>query len=45
MNGTQHLSRMANDIGNFFRGQSNRDEAIAEDPNAKASQPPGGDAG
>ena len=83
---TQHLSRMANDIGNFFRAQSNRNEAItgisnhiksfwtrrmqeqliarldrgddgldelpraalrriAEHPNAKARQPPGGDAG
>jgi formate dehydrogenase subunit delta len=82
---TQHLSRMANDIGNFFRGQSCRDDAItgitnhiksfwtprmqqqliarlggddgldelpreamrriAEHPNAKAQQAPGGDAG
>jgi formate dehydrogenase subunit delta len=25
---TQHLSRMANDIGNFFRAQSNRNDAI-----------------
>ena len=83
---TQHLSRMANDIGNFFRAQSNRNEAItgitnhiksfwtprmqeqliarldggddgldelprealrriAEHPNEKPRQPPGGDAG
>jgi formate dehydrogenase subunit delta len=82
---TRHLSRMANDIGHFFRAQSNRDDAIAgitnhirsfwtprmleqmiaglggddgldelprealrciaEHPNAKARQPPGGDAG
>jgi formate dehydrogenase subunit delta len=25
---THYLSRMANDVGNFFRAQSNRDEAI-----------------
>jgi formate dehydrogenase subunit delta len=26
---TQHLARMANDIANFFRGQSDREDAIA----------------
>jgi formate dehydrogenase subunit delta len=26
---TQYLSRMANDIGNFFRAQSSRDDAIS----------------
>jgi formate dehydrogenase subunit delta len=29
MSGTQQLVQMANDIGNFFRGQPNRDDAIA----------------
>ncbi|MDB6085701.1 MAG: NAD-dependent formate dehydrogenase [Gammaproteobacteria bacterium] len=29
MSGTQHLVQMANDIGNFFRAQPNRDDAIA----------------
>jgi formate dehydrogenase subunit delta len=29
MSSTQHLARMANDIANFFRGQSNREDAIA----------------
>jgi len=83
---TQHLARMANDIANFFRGQSDREDAIAgiakhlrnfwtprmrekliagldgegeeldelprealrriaEHPNDKSQEPPGGDAG
>jgi len=29
MSGTQHLVQMANDIGNFFRAQPNREDAIA----------------
>ena len=29
MSGTQHLVQMANDIGNFFRAQPNREAAIA----------------
>jgi formate dehydrogenase subunit delta len=29
MSGTQHLVQMANDIGNFFRAQPNRNDAIA----------------
>jgi len=29
MSSTQHLARMANDIANFFRGQSDREDAIA----------------
>jgi formate dehydrogenase subunit delta len=29
MSSAQHLAQMANDIGNFFRAQGSRDEAIA----------------
>ena len=29
MSGNQHLVQMANDIGNFFRAQPNREEAIS----------------
>lgn len=29
MSGSQHLVQMANDIGNFFRAQSRREDAIA----------------
>jgi formate dehydrogenase subunit delta len=29
MSESQHLVQMANDIGNFFRAQSNREDAIA----------------
>jgi len=29
MSSPQHLVQMANDIGNFFRAQPNREEAIA----------------
>jgi formate dehydrogenase subunit delta len=28
MSGQEHLAQMANDIGNFFRAQPNREEAI-----------------
>jgi formate dehydrogenase subunit delta len=29
MSSSQHLTQMANDIGNFFRAQGSREEAIA----------------
>jgi formate dehydrogenase subunit delta len=29
MNGSENLVRMANDIGNYFRAQPNREDAIA----------------
>ena len=29
MSNTSHLAQMANDIGNFFRGQASREDAIA----------------
>jgi formate dehydrogenase subunit delta len=29
MHSSEHLARMANDIGNFFRAQGSREEAIA----------------
>jgi formate dehydrogenase subunit delta len=29
MSGSEHLVQMANDIGNFFRAQPNREDAIA----------------
>lgn len=29
MTDAAHLAQMANDIGNFFRGQANREDAIA----------------
>jgi len=29
MSGSENLVRMANDIGNFFRAQPNREDAIA----------------
>jgi len=29
MSGTEHLTQMANDIANFFRGQGSREDAIA----------------
>ncbi len=28
MSGAEHLAQMANDIGNFFRAQPNREDAI-----------------
>jgi formate dehydrogenase subunit delta len=29
MSSTSHLAQMANDIGNFFKGQASREDAIA----------------
>ncbi len=34
---TQHLARMANDIGDFFRAQTKRDDAVAGIANHIAS--------
>jgi len=34
---TQHLAQMANDIGNFFRAQSNHEDAVAGIANHIAS--------
>jgi formate dehydrogenase subunit delta len=37
MSGAEHLAQMANDIGNFFRAQPNREDAIAGIANHIAS--------